>query len=152
MVINIISLNVRGLNNKQKRAAIFSEYRSRCDILCLQETYSTEEVENIWRNEWGGEVYFDHGDSNSRGTGIFVNKSICKQCSNFQFSHQGRWSALQVMDGDKLLTICNVYAPNKDSPGFFEDMLNKLKEVYNSLVVVGDFKLCIGYKFRQEGI
>ena len=54
MSVKIISINVRGLSNKNKCRSIFKYYRDRCDILCLQETHSIEETNNIWKNEWGG--------------------------------------------------------------------------------------------------
>ena len=50
-------------------------YRPRCHILCLQETHSVKEDENIWQNEWGGRVLFCHGTNKSRGTMICVNKN-----------------------------------------------------------------------------
>ena len=54
MGIKIISLNVRGLNDEIKRRSIFNYYRSRADILCIQETHCTQEWEKYWGNEWGG--------------------------------------------------------------------------------------------------
>ena len=37
------------------------------DIVLLQETHSNKKIQRIWRNEWGGKIIFDHGESNARG-------------------------------------------------------------------------------------
>ena len=75
-MLRIITLNVRGLRNENKRRSIFNYYRKRADIICLQETHSTEVDEKCWRNEWGGIMLFSHGESNARGVAILV----CKGC------------------------------------------------------------------------
>ena len=61
MTVNIISLNVRGIRDAEMRRAVFNFYRNRCDILCLQETHSTSDDENVWANEWGGLILMSHG-------------------------------------------------------------------------------------------
>ena len=32
--------------------------RQQVDICFIQETYSTKEVENVWKKQWKGEMYF----------------------------------------------------------------------------------------------
>lgn len=52
---NTPSLNVRGLHQNNKRKLIFSWVKNKkVDVAFLQETYSVYELENCWRNEWGG--------------------------------------------------------------------------------------------------
>ena len=68
MVLNIVSLNVRGIRDAEKRCSIFNFYRNKCNILCLQETHSTLADEAMWRSEWGANIMFSHGESNARGT------------------------------------------------------------------------------------
>ena len=56
---SFLSLNVRGLNDNKKRRKIFSWCKKQnTDIVFLQETYSTAEVENIWTNEWATKLFF----------------------------------------------------------------------------------------------
>ena len=40
---------------------------SDANIIFLQETYSTRDIENIWRKRWKGEMFFSHGSKHSRG-------------------------------------------------------------------------------------
>ena len=74
MAVNIISLNVHGLRDTNKRRAIFEMYRKKCDILCLQETHSEVSDEPYWTAEWGGKIIFSHGNTNATGTAILVRK------------------------------------------------------------------------------
>ena len=63
---NVISLNVRGLRNRVKRRSIFCFLKDqKCDVYFLQETYSKPKDENIWRSEWGGDIFFSHGSLHS---------------------------------------------------------------------------------------
>ena len=76
--LRILSLNVRGLQDVNKRRAIFNFYRDRADIMCFQETHSTVKDEIIWRNEWGGTIVFSHGTSQARGVVILFKKAhVC---------------------------------------------------------------------------
>ena len=70
---NILSLNVRGLQNEAKRKAIFNYIRDKkIHIACLQETHSAPDNEQIWRNQWKGKIIFAHGDSNARGVCVLI--------------------------------------------------------------------------------
>ena len=57
--LKLLSLNVRGLRNVNKRRAIFSYLKTqKATIFCLQETYSSIEGEKVWAAEWGGKIFF----------------------------------------------------------------------------------------------
>ena len=53
-VLKIATLNCRDLNRQLKRRAIFKSM-STYDIICLQETFITENKAAEWGREWGGE-------------------------------------------------------------------------------------------------
>ena len=100
MAVNIISLNTRGLRETTKRRAVFNFYRTRCDILCLQETHSTQDVEKLWASEWGGVALFSHGTSNSRGVALLIKKNyhinvidtrICNSGRKIQCKLEKKW-------------------------------------------------------------
>ena len=123
----------------EKRRIIFSEYRKRCDILCLQETHSDDKTCGTWKAEWGGLCYFSHGTKKSCGVAIMVNRKYRGRTCNAKFDPQGRSVTVEVKDNEASMCIVNIYAPNKDSPMFFE---NKIKEGFKmnaNLVVIGDF-------------
>ena len=58
-IFKLISLNVRGINNFQKRRTIFLWCgRKKSHLVFLQETHSKKEIETQWKNEWGGKFCF----------------------------------------------------------------------------------------------
>ena len=56
---DVTSLNVIGIREQSKRRSIFSYLKDKkSKFYFLQETYSELNDEIIWRNEWGGEIFF----------------------------------------------------------------------------------------------
>ena len=51
----LLSLNARGIRTFEKRKALFQWLNKD------KETYSTVYVENIWKSQWKGDLYFAHG-------------------------------------------------------------------------------------------
>ena len=84
--LNMISLNVKGINNYIKRQKIITWMSRRSpDIIFLQETFSTTKVEKLWLNEWSGykKIFFSHGSNHSKGVmTLFKNNLECevKRC------------------------------------------------------------------------
>lgn len=72
--VGIYSMNVRGLGNSLKRKQVFLWLKNHPgSIFFLQETHSTVNYVNNWRDDWGDDIYFSHGTSNSRGVCILTN-------------------------------------------------------------------------------
>ena len=64
--VNLMSLNVRGLRNFEKQKAVFKWLKKRdFDIILLQETHTSSDLEEKWKREWDGQIYFSRGTSNS---------------------------------------------------------------------------------------
>ena len=113
--LRLISLNVRGLRNFKKRRMIYTWCKKKnADIIFLQETHSTKEVKNQWRNEWGAEIIMSHGSSNSRGTAVLMKKGVDVIVHSKIIDPQGRFIILKAEFNDNLYVLINVYAPNKD--------------------------------------
>ena len=73
----LLSLNVRGVRAATKRKALFTWLNERrYDIIFLQETYSTVDVEDIWRTQWRGKLFFAHGSNHSCGVMILVRSDL----------------------------------------------------------------------------
>ena len=60
MALKIISINANGMGNHIKRRALFNFARDRADVICVQETHSTSELESQQKLEWGGEIFYSH--------------------------------------------------------------------------------------------
>ena len=108
-----ISLNVRGIRTFEKRKSIFNWIiKQNSDICFLQETYSTEEIENQWKKQWPGDVYFAHGSFHSRGVAILVLKSFDFKLKSIRFDKEGRYLILETTIQDVPFLLVNIYAPN----------------------------------------
>ena len=89
-----MSLNVRGLNNSRKRKAVFGWLkRSRHDIIFLQETHSTLELEHMWKQDWSGPIIFSHGSGNSKGCCILIRDTLDFKTPAKEFGKKvpGKW-------------------------------------------------------------
>lgn len=54
----LLLFNVRGIRLLEKRKALFIwSNKQKTDIIFLQETYSSVEIENIWRTQWNGKFF-----------------------------------------------------------------------------------------------
>ncbi len=71
---NIISLNVRGLNNHLKRHKLYRWFQeNNANIILLQETFCTRELADLNNKNW--QTLFCLTDSpHSRGVAIAINK------------------------------------------------------------------------------
>ena len=77
LTYDITSLNARGLRDQSKRRSIFSYLKDqKSKLYFLQETYSEVNDEIIWRNEWGGKIFFSHGTKHSKGVCILINPLV----------------------------------------------------------------------------
>ena len=57
--LQIVSFNVRGLQNKNKRNRIFPYFKTKkYDVILLKETFSTQQHEHQWKKEWEGSAFF----------------------------------------------------------------------------------------------
>ena len=66
--INVISNNVKGIQNSLKRLSSFlKENMFYNGVLFFQETHSSSEDEIQWKDEFKGALSFSHGKTNSCG-------------------------------------------------------------------------------------
>ena len=143
MSLKILSLNVRGLRDILKRRAIFNFYRTRTNFLCLQETHSNEEDEEIWASEWHGDIIFSHGQRNARGVCICMPKGAKVEMSNIVKDEAGRLIKVELMWKNALYCICNIYAPNSDNPQFFTFVQEAISTSDGYRIIIGDFNLVL---------
>ena len=110
--LKLLSLNVRGLRNVNKRRAIFSYLKAqKATIFCLQETYSSIEDEKVWPAEWGGKIFFSHGSSHSRGVCILLNPHSTFHLRRVEADSEGRFLIVKVIIDEECFFVTNIYAP-----------------------------------------
>lgn len=103
---------MRGIRDQAKRS-IFSFLKDqKVNILFLQETYSEPNDENVWKEEWGGELFFSHGTKHSKGVCIVINPTVQNQVDYSYSNYLGRIVLITISLNGQKLTLCNIYAPN----------------------------------------
>ena len=111
--MKIVSLNARGLADKNKRQQVLRWRESKnSKVIFLQETHSTIDTELFWRSEWSGNLYFSHGTSNSRGTCILIHRSVPITTHSVIPDPNGRYVIIDIDINGVRMTLCNVYGPN----------------------------------------
>ena len=55
------------MNEKNENSLTIKKNTPGKSIIFLQETHSTQKVQNIWRYQWHGDMIFSHGPSCSKG-------------------------------------------------------------------------------------
>ena len=141
MSITLCSYNVRGIGSAIKREQIFAWLKDKkFDICLLQETHSVEENRELWEREWGKYCFFSGKSTNSEGVGILLNPNLSCEILDHIELVSGRLQALEIKIQEKLVTILNIYGPNKDEIDIFE-----ILELYISthedknFIIGGDF-------------
>ena len=143
LIFRIVSNNVRGLGNKEKRKAIFEYFRDRADIVCLQETHCTVETQEEWTQQWGGFGYFSNGEPNARGVCTLIKKGQNIKVLKTIKDEMGRYLALELKMEEINVSIINIYAPNKDSPSFYAELETVMQQLSENILIIGDYNLAI---------
>lgn len=144
----MLSLNVRGIRSLEKRKALFIWLQKQnADIIFLQETYSTKDIENAWKSQWKGPIFFVHGSNRSCGVSILVEESLEFDLQRKIADESGRCIVLNATVQGSNYILGNIYAPNKvrEQCSFFENLQEKL----DSLIIDDEnYKVIIGGDFN----
>lgn len=143
--IMVTSLNVNGIGNPVKGRSIFANLRAqKADIHLIQETHSAPGTGFLWTREWGGQILFSHGSSGSRGVAILLERNCDVQILTTVRDIEGRFIGIDLAKGDRILTICSIYAPTQDKPKEQKDFLENVGLLLTHLrctdiILGGDF-------------
>ncbi len=156
--IKVISLNVRGLNDVNKRTSVFQYVnKEKGDIIFLQETYSSEKDMSRWIHEWGGSGYFSHGTKHSCGVAILIRRNLNIDITDSCLDPSGRYIILKIKIEDHILNLINVYCPNREGEKvtFLRKLVNVMdskgvKDATNN-VIGGDWNITLNAKDKMGG-
>ena len=152
--LSVKTFNVNGMGQVDKRVAIFNKIRKYNCIALLQETHSTPSCENKWKKEWGGQIIFLHGSSNSTGVAILfphMDYSIVDKI----IDNGGRLIIVKVNIDNNSYIISNIYAPTKDHKKDQLDFITMakpklLKFENETFFLCGDFNICMNLKLDKQ--
>ena len=141
MTLKILSVNCQGLGSMEKRLDLFNYLKQKqCQIYCLQDTHTTKTSENFFRSQWNSECLFSSGSSNARGVAILFSKNLEYEIHNHISDPEGNYLIADISVEQNRFTLVNLYGPNKDTPSFFDTLINTANTIGNtSLIICGDF-------------
>ena len=147
---------LRELENRVKGGAFFSYLKDQKSTICFpQETYSELNDKNIWRNEWGGEIFFSHGKRHSKGLCILIHPSARDKVELFFTDKLGRIALISIVLNSLKLLLCNIYAPNNQTAQleFSQELNNCLiyKAELTTLTVGGDWNCTLSRSDKVGG-
>ena len=148
--MDILSLNVRGLHNQSKHLAIYQWLEQKqFDIICLQETFVTENSMPIFSADWSGTSYHNVSNScHSKGVSILCHKSFNHEVLSIYSDKEGRKLLINLKHNDQTYSVVNIYAPTEVNHR--KDFLSKSKQWIieramktNCLIICGDFNVSL---------
>ena len=101
--LTFITNNVKGIQSLKRRLKLIKYFKSRigsCGLLFLQETYSNSKLEQKWKEDFHGKVFFSHGKTNSCGVLIAYFETEKLTVKKQQTDHSGRILILDVSVSD----------------------------------------------------
>ena len=136
--LSVVSLNLRGLQNKSKRNRIFQYFKiKKYDVIPLQETYSTPEDENKWKKEWERPTFFSSLRNHKCGVAILCTNNKNKLKATYANSYQAG-SHISIDIETELISyrIPNIYAPNipKKRNFFFQKLETQFPDNLNNIL------------------
>ena len=150
LMIILASVNCQGIRSPDRRKLAFSFFkRNRFDIILLQETHFTADMEIQVKREWEGDVCFTHGTNSARGVAILISSRLDHNIIQTRRDNEGRILNILLQMEEHAINIVNVYAPSTDTDRriFFSDLGLFLSHDYYN-VIGGDFN-CI-MDIRQD--
>ena len=156
-MLNIITLNVNGLASSDgrvpKRRKLFTWLKAHhCDIALLQETHCTESMQHILVHEWGGNIFFSNGSSDSRGVCILIRRGLDLDIKEIRRDDQGRLIFLKAVVHGKSVVFGSIYCPNRDEVDSImcvNDWLSSM--ISDHIIIAGDFNLTLDPAKDRDG-
>lgn len=153
----MMSVNVRGINDQKKRRNVFRWIKkNKIDICLLQETYSTEQNFNMWRNEWGGTIACSHGTNHARGVMLLIKPGFDVTVKDIHTDNIGRIILADTIIEGTPFKILNIYAPNTEDQqlhfyGHLKNLMRNKLSTQDKIILAGDFNLICNPDLDRKG-
>ena len=149
----MISINSQGLRNSNRRQTVFNLIKTRkYDVIFLQETHWTDDLNACILREWGGDILFNNFECNARGTAILFSPHFDFHMCNNTCDPHGRTIQTLIEHADRKFNLINVYAPrtNAERRIYFHSISNFISNVDEN-ILGGDFNCISDNKLDKLG-
>lgn len=89
------------------------------------------------KRAWVGHVFHSSFDSSKRGVAILLHKKLKFVLLKEHKDEEGRLVCIEAVIDGRRLNLCNVYAPNEDSPEFFHKVNRLLGSFEEGGIILG---------------
>ena len=121
--LKILTFNCQGLQKVSKRAKVFHWLKQlNMDIILLQEAHCSPGTKGSWLEEWKGDILFSHGETNARGCCTLFKENLDVNILKDTCDPYGRYIICDIEIESKIITLINVYGPNKDDDSFSKNI------------------------------
>ena len=148
---NLISLNVKGIRDRNKRKNIFNWCKEKQgNIIFLQETFSTPDIVSKWDSIWEGKCFYSHGTYHSKGVMILIDSKIDIKLNHIVIDTEGRYIFIvsQIQGQELHVVLGNVYFPVGNREMEQVEFLHKIQGILNRnefkdrpFIIGGDFNM-----------
>ena len=153
----VVGLNTNGLRGIKKRNKILLRTRCQGDVILLQETHTTIDIEKEFTDKYKDKFIFSHGTAKRKGVMIIFKNCLEHEISKVIKDDDGRYLIVVcTIQGQRFLLV-NAYAPNDESENSL--FLNNLSieifkisnESYDYIVCEGDWNFTENLNFDRTG-
>ena len=81
---------------------------------------------------------------------MFINKKVKCNISDVVVDPEGRYVSMLIKEDVVTIALMVIYAPNKDSPYFFERIFEQMLSKSDKIVVVGDFNVVMNPELDRK--
>lgn len=140
-VVKFLTWNVRGLNDRIKRALIFRHLRKlNCDIICLQEIHLLPERLPLLNRPWLGWSYHSTYTNAARGVSILIHRRVHFKLVSVTLDKEGRFVLLNCIIFQQPFLIVGIYIPPPYSSSVVQEVLaNLASHPCTPCIWLGDF-------------
>lgn len=154
MALSVISLNVNGLRDTDKRKGVLQWLKSLTpppDVVCLQEAHCLSEAEcSFWFSSSGFACVVSPGSARSCGC-IMLFRPLLTLVRSWA-DDAGRYVQSEFSFGDSRFRVLCVYAPNRNpARDIFFDKLDDLVDPAIPTVLCGDFNTVFDRSLDRAG-
>ena len=149
----LASFNTQGLRSQDRLKTAFNFFlRNRFDIILLQETHWTADMEMLINREWSGNIFYSHGTNTARGVAILVSSRLNASILEKKGDNEGRIINVTIEIDDHSINIINIYAPSTDTERqtFFTTIGEFVSDGQEN-IIAGDFNCIFNTRLDSLG-
>ena len=152
--LKFLCMNVRGLAEKKKRTDVLQWLsKKNATIYCLTDLHVNTEKHDSFLQDWGNGGIINSSSSDSRGVCILFGKSLDYKIIDVEQDQIGNFLLATIWISPNFTVVIGViYGLNKDDPGFYEEIKQKLlKKENHPIILCGDWNLVQNFDLDTHG-